>query len=251
MNKSAFVAFRATPQEAEMLDTVASSRGTSRSEVLRRGLACETIASLRKERAAIQAKLVEIAEARARLGSFDDEIERAKNALQHFANAEEDRVDTWVGSGCVGDRPTADFGAHAKMEQNLHRALLAADNARTAKNSLDVREAAARKDLASNNWKLRDAAITQIRFEITQQSAEIAALQAQLEQLQSNQHGAYQFVQEYDEKIYADCKVRNPAFGFWRDGIEGLGHDPRLDLKAPDPADLRQWRNRFDSLMGE
>jgi hypothetical protein len=152
MNKQVKIAFRTTLQESEILDTIAASKGASRSEVLRRALAGEAIASLRKERAAIQAKLAEIAEARAKLGSFDEEIDRCKNALQAFANKHSDAIDSWTGVGCVGHRPEPEFGKHAELEQKLHRALFARENAKTAANSLDVREAAARKELSAVAW---------------------------------------------------------------------------------------------------
>jgi uncharacterized protein YukE len=132
------------------------------------------LTSLKAERTALVAKLVEIEATRAKLGNFDGDVERAKNALQAFANKHSDAIDTWTGAGCVGHRPEPEFGKHAELEQKLHRALFAAENARTAENSLDLREADARKELTQINWRLKEAVARQMEFELREQGRQLS-----------------------------------------------------------------------------
>jgi hypothetical protein len=168
-----------------------------------------------------------------------------------FANKHSDAIDTWTGAGCVGHRPEPEFGKHAELETKLHHALFAADNARTAENSLDIREAAARKELAKITSRLRDAAIKQVQFQIVEQADAIAELQAKLAELQASQHGAYEFVKSCDEKLYADFEVRHPgatASRAWRTIHSTILRRPIRPASGNGATGLMRWLRGTDQM---
>jgi hypothetical protein len=111
------------------------------------------IETLKAERAAIRERLAEIETSRAKLGEADNAVEAARAEIEKFAASH-----AWASAGARGPRPQPVFGEHAVLEGNLQRALLAADANRTALNTLDAREEAARRELQSVEAKIKEAA---------------------------------------------------------------------------------------------
>ncbi len=118
-----------------------------------------TLDDLKAERAMIRERLASIKESRAKLGEADTAVEAARNELNAFADHHANRIDEWAGSGCKGPRPAHAFSDHAALEAKLNRALHAADTNRAALNTLDAREAEARRALFEIERPIRIAAV--------------------------------------------------------------------------------------------